>query len=197
MFYTKYVAACIVAKSKRWLWEKGLSYTHYKVNVRFLSICLFIVLYSYVRETYDTNDPPMLKTLSGGVITQQQTHTAATPPAQSALQTGALLLDLPPLITKQGVTNKEDISRLSLDDLLGPISEKNRLGEQGITAQDDTNPSGKEWRAPVLKPTTFSTEVDYSDDFSSQSNEDQDTADNSPRYKLLFYVCFAGEVHGF
>ncbi|CAI8013204.1 hypothetical protein GBAR_LOCUS8407 [Geodia barretti] len=126
-------------------------------------------------EKNKTDEPPtlqLLATSTGEVRAETQEIAALTlPPVYTPSQTGALLLDLPPLVPKQVVGNREDVPHMALDDLLGPLVEKrSSLYKQDVTApQDSTDHRSKERSAPSLAPAFF-TETNYSDDFSSPSS---------------------------
>ena len=89
---------------------------------------------SYDRDNTKTNEPPMLQnpTTTTGVEVRvappprQPTSDPPTtlPPVSSPSQTGAWLLDLPPLVSKQVVGNRGELPQFSVDDLLGPLVEK-------------------------------------------------------------------------
>ena len=129
----------------------------------------------YDREKNKTDEPPtlqLLATSTGEVRAETQEIAALTlPPVYTPSQTGALLLDLPPLVPKQVVGNREDVPHMALDDLLGPLVEKrSSLYKQDVTApQDSTDHRSKERSAPSLEPAFF-TKTNYSDDFSSPSS---------------------------
>jgi hypothetical protein len=131
----------------------------------------------YDREK-KTDEPPTLQlptTSTGEVRVETQEIAALTlPPVCTPSQTGAWLLDLPPLVSKQVVGNREDVPHMALDDLLGPLVEKHSsFDKQDVAApQDGTVHRSKERSAPSLEPAFF-TETNYSDDFSSPSNDDE------------------------